>query len=73
MPIRANQGDRPSFRSHRAVFTSQPELVHGGNLIEQDQTPPVTMSDADPKRRLAIGRIHRCDERRAQSIVLIGG
>jgi hypothetical protein len=30
------------------------------------------MSDADPKRRLATRRGHRCDEHRAQMIVHFG-
>jgi len=53
-------------------FLRQSGLVHGANLIEQDQTLPATMSDADPERRLATRRGHGGDEYRAQMIVHFG-
>jgi hypothetical protein len=53
-------------------FLRQPGLVHGANLIEQDQTLPATMSDADPKRRLATRRSDGCDQYGAQMIVHFG-
>src|ERR1017187_6011426 len=53
-------------------FLRQPGLVHGSNLIEQDQTPPATMNDADPKRCLATRRSHGCDKYCAQMIVHFG-
>src|ERR1017187_1602782 len=53
-------------------FLRQPGLVHGENLIEQDQTLPATMIDADPKRRLATRRGHGGDEYCAQMIVQFG-
>src|ERR1035438_10292032 len=54
---------------NRSQFLRQPGLVHGATLIEQDQTLPATVSDADPKRRLAPRRSHGCDEYCAQMIV----
>jgi len=50
-------------------FLRQPGLVHGANLIEQDQTLPASMIDSDPKRRLATRRGHGGDQRCAQMIV----
>src|ERR1035437_4651474 len=53
-------------------FLRQPGLVHGANLIDQDQTLPATMIDTDPKRNLATRRGHRGDEYCAQMIVQFG-
>src|SRR5271157_2824486 len=60
------------LRRDCSQFLRQPGLVHGANLIEQDQTLPATMNDTDPKRRLATRRRHGCDEYCAQMIVHFG-
>src|ERR1022692_3313809 len=68
---RPQRGGERLCRDH-SQFLRQPGLVHGANLIEQDQTLSATMSDADPKRRLATRRRHGCDEYCAQMIVHFG-
>src|SRR5450759_3800645 len=68
---RPQRGGERLCRDH-SQFLRQSGLVHGANLIEQDQTLPATMSDADPKRRLATRRSHGRDEYCAQMIVHFG-
>jgi len=60
------------FAGNYSQSLRQPGLVHGSNLIEQDQTLPATMTDTDPKRRLAPCRGHGGDEYCAQVIVHFG-
>ena len=60
------------FAETNSQFFRQPGLIHSANLVEQDQTLPAAMIDADPKRRLATRRGHRCDEYCAQMIVHFG-
>src|SRR5450759_2324001 len=68
---RPQRGDERLCRDY-SQFLRQPDLVHGANLIEQNQTLPATMSDVNPKWCLAARRSHGCDEYGAQMIVHFG-
>ena len=46
---RPQRGGERLWRDY-SQFLPQPGLVHGANLVEQDQTLPATMIDTDPKR-----------------------
>jgi hypothetical protein len=68
---RPRRGGERLCRNH-AQSLRQSDLIHGANLIEQDQALSATVSETHPKRCLATGRSHRCDEYCAQMIVHLG-